>query len=59
MTARSGIAKAKGLGLRSGKAVAKGSGVVFDRITRKYIRVMDMLRTVALRIEVMVIKGRI
>jgi len=34
MTGRSGIAKAKGLCLRSGKAVAEGSGIVFERIMR-------------------------
>jgi|GraSoiStandDraft_30_1057271.scaffolds.fasta_scaffold593954_2 hypothetical protein len=32
MTGRPGIAKAKWLGLQPRKAVAEGSGIVFDRI---------------------------
>jgi hypothetical protein len=48
MTGRPGIAKAKWLGLRPVKAV---SGVVLDRITRKNIRVIDRLKTVAIRME--------
>ncbi|OAX36436.1 hypothetical protein K503DRAFT_772532 [Rhizopogon vinicolor AM-OR11-026] len=50
-TGRPGIAQVKWLGLRPGKAVAEGSSVVFDRITRKDIRVIDMLKTVTLRME--------
>jgi hypothetical protein len=46
-----GIDKAKGFGLRSVKAVAEGSGVVFDRVTRNDIRIVDRLKTVALRME--------
>jgi len=48
MTGRPDIAKAKWLGLRPGKTVGD---VVLDRITRKDIRVIGMLKTVALRME--------
>ena len=51
MTGRPGRARAKWLGLRPGKAVAEGSGVIFDRMTREDISVIDTLKTVALRME--------
>jgi len=41
VTGRPGIAKVKCLRLRSVKVVAEGGGIVFDRITREDMRVVD------------------
>jgi hypothetical protein len=50
-TGRPGIVKGKGLGVRSVKAVAEGSGVAFGRITINDKWVVVRLKTVALRME--------